>query len=117
LPGRRNVVLTRQPDWRAEGATAVASFEAALATGSESVWVIGGASVYACALPHADVLEVTELDATFSGDAYAPAIGPEWRETNRAPASGWHESRTGLRYRTVSYTRDQPKALPPQRVG
>jgi dihydrofolate reductase len=117
LPGRRNVVLTRQPNWQAEGATAVSSIEAAFATGSEPVWVIGGASVYDCALPLADVLEVTELDATFPGDVYAPAIGPEWHETDRTPESGWHESRSGLRSRTISYARDQPQALPPQRVG
>jgi dihydrofolate reductase len=95
----------------------VSSLDAALATGSDPVWVIGGASVYGCALPLADRLEVTELEATVPGDAHAPAIGPEWRETDRAPASGWQQSRSGLRYRTISYARNQPKALPPQRVG
>jgi dihydrofolate reductase len=117
LPGRRNVVLSRQPGWHADGATAASSLEAALAAGSEPVWVIGGASVYDCALPHADVLEVTELDECFPGDAYAPTIGPEWRATRREPESGWQQSRSGLRYRTVSYARNQPKPLPPQRVG
>jgi dihydrofolate reductase len=108
LPGRHNVVLSRQPGWEAAGATAASSLEDALAGTAEPVWVIGGASVYESALTHADVLEVTEVDGSFPGDAYAPAIGPEWRETSREPGSGWHRSRGGLRYRTVSYARHQP---------
>jgi dihydrofolate reductase len=117
LPGRRNVVLSRQPGWRAAGATPVSSLEDALAAGSEPLWVIGGASVYSSALPHADVIEVTEIDADFAGDAYAPTIGPEWRETSRTPDAGWQESRGGLRYRTVSYARNQPKPVTTHRVG
>ena len=117
LPGRHNVVLSRQPGWRAEGATSAGSFEDALAEVSQPIWVIGGASVYRSALPHADLIEVTEVDGTFTGDAYAPAIGPDWRVTSREPNSGWLQSRTGLRYRTVSYARDQPKPLPSHRVG
>jgi Dihydrofolate reductase len=109
LPGRRNVVLSRQPGWRAAGATAAASLEDALAGASEPVWVIGGASVYRSALPHADVIELTMVDGSFCGDAYAPAIGLEWRVTGREPGSGWLQSRGGLRYRTVSYARNQPK--------
>jgi dihydrofolate reductase len=113
LPGRRNVVLSRQPGWRAAGATAATSLEEALADTSEPVWVIGGASVYESALPHADLLEVTEVDGSFSGDAYAPAIGPEWHVTGREPGSGWQRSRSGLRYRTVSYARHQPNPKVP----
>lgn len=117
LPGRRNVVLSRQPGWRAVGATAAGSLEEALAGGSDPVWVIGGASVYRSALPLADLIEVTEVDASFPGDAYAPSIGSEWHETGHEPDAGWAQSRTGLRYRTVSYTRHQPKPATNERVG
>ena len=117
LPGRHNVVLSRQPGWRAAGATAAGSIEAVVAGASEPVWVIGGASVYRSALPLADVIEVTEVDGSFPGDVYAPRIGPEWQETGRDPVTGWQQSRTGLRYRTVSYARNQPKPVITQRVG
>jgi dihydrofolate reductase len=117
LPGRRNVVLSRQAGWHAPGATAASSLDDALAGAAEPVWVIGGASIYQSALPHAEVIEVTEIDASFPGDAYAPAIGPGWRVTGREPATGWQQSRTGLRYRTVSYARDQPKPPASERVG
>ena len=117
LPGRRNVVLSRQPGWRAAGATAAGSLEEALEGGSDPIWVIGGASVYRSALPLADQIEVTEVDASFAGDAYAPAIGPEWRETAHEPDGGWQQSRSGLRYRTVSYARHQPRPATTHRVG
>jgi dihydrofolate reductase len=117
LPGRRNIVLSRQSGWRAAGATTASSLEGALASTSGSVWVIGGASVYRSALPRADLLEVTEVEGSFAGDAYAPAIGPEWRETSREPGTGWQQSRSGLRYRTVSYARNQPKPPASHRVG
>jgi dihydrofolate reductase len=117
LPGRRNVVLSRQPGWRTPGATTAASLTDALAGAVEPVWVIGGASVYPAALSLADRIEVTEVDATFSGDAYAPAIGPEWRVTSREPATGWQPSRSGLRYRNVSYARNQPLPATTHRVG
>jgi dihydrofolate reductase len=108
LPGRRNVVLSRQPGWQAPGATAATSLGDALAVTSGPVWVIGGASVYRAALPLAEQVEVTEVDASFPGDVYAPALGPEWRVTERVPDTGWQESRSGLRYRTVSYARNDP---------
>jgi dihydrofolate reductase len=106
LPGRHNVVLSRRPGWQAAGAVAAASLDDALAAATTPVWVIGGASVYRSALPFADRLEVTEIDASFPGDVYAPEIGPEWRVTSREPGTGWQQSRSGLRYRTVSYARD-----------
>src|SRR5262249_28875646 len=60
LPGRRNVVLTRQADYMAEGAEVMTSLEGALADGD--VWVIGGAEIYPLALPYAARCEVTEVD-------------------------------------------------------
>jgi dihydrofolate reductase len=114
LPGRRNVVLSRQPGWRAAGGTVASSLEDALSTASGPVWVIGGASVYQGALSQADVLEVTEVDGDFSGDVYAPTVGPEWRVSNPEPATAWQRSRSGLRYRTLSYARALSYARHPQ---
>ncbi len=75
LPGRRNLVLTRQQGWQADGAEAVASIDAALAllAGEPRAFVIGGAAVYAAALPFADTLVLTEVDADLEGDVRFPA--------------------------------------------
>ena len=75
LPGRRNIVVTRNPDWQAPGAEVAASPAAALALAGavERVFVIGGADLYAAALPLADELLLTELDADFDGDTRFPA--------------------------------------------
>jgi dihydrofolate reductase len=98
LPGRRNVVLSRDPAFTAPGATVVASLDEALAV-ADDVWVIGGAAVYAAALPRADRLLVTDIDAEYDGDVRAPVVGPEWHEVARDPAHGWHTASTGIRYR------------------
>ncbi len=100
LPGRRNVVLTRSITWAVDGATVVHSLDEAL-TGD--VWVIGGADVYAAALPRADVLEVTELDAAFAGDVHAPELDDSWALV--AGAHEWRESTSGLRFRWLRYER------------
>ncbi len=86
LPGRTNIVITRQDSWQAEGALRAASLAQALqmAAGAPEIWVIGGAQIYAQAEPLAGRAEVTELDADFDGDAYAPTLGPAWRETARS---------------------------------
>jgi len=105
LPGRRNVVLTRDPNWTAEGADAVHSLDDALALDS-SPWIIGGAHLFAATIDHADRLEVTEIDADFGGDAYAPAIDASvWAPTPLSADAPWLISRTGLRYRYLSYLR------------
>lgn len=85
LPGRRNIVVTRQTDWQAPGAQAATSLHEALqlCDGAAEAWIIGGAQIYAQALPLADEVVVTEIDADFDGDAFAPALGPEWREVAR----------------------------------
>ena len=99
LPGRRNVVVSRQADYIATGATVVDSLHAALALfpADEVVWLIGGAQLYAQALPLAAQLVVTEIDADFEGDAFAPLLGPEWKETQRSQ----HISAQGLAYSLV----------------
>lgn len=74
LPGRRNVVLSRQPDWAAPGAEVAHDLEQALAlvADADRVFVIGGAQVYALALPRADELVLTEIDRDFEGDTRFP---------------------------------------------
>ncbi|WP_127784322.1 dihydrofolate reductase [Rhodococcus sp. X156] len=105
LPGRNNVVLTHQPGWTAFGATVVHSLEEAVALGAGDTWVIGGASVYAAAMPLAEQLVVTELADPVDGDVHAPEIGSRWQVVDRDPQRGWHTSTTGLRYRIVTYAR------------
>jgi dihydrofolate reductase len=75
LPGRRNLVLTRQPGWQAHGAEAVHTLEQAIecCRGSERLCVIGGAQLWALALPRVDELVLTEIDHDFAGDAVFPA--------------------------------------------
>lgn len=103
LPGRTNIVVTRQGDWQADGAVRVASLHDALqqAPAEQTVWVIGGAQIYAEALPLADRLEVTEIAQDFDGDAYAPALGPEWAESARSE----HVGGNGLPFSFVTYVR------------
>ncbi len=105
LPGRRNVVLTRQPGWSAPGAEVAASLDAALPGTGEDVWVIGGAEVNAAALERADVLEVTEVDLVVDGDTRAPVIGAGWTVVSRVPAQGWVTGTGGLRHRFLRYAR------------
>ena len=76
LPGRRNIVVTRNPRWQAEGAQPAASLEQALSlvAGDAQVFVIGGAELYAAALGIADELLLTEIDRDFDGDVRFPAF-------------------------------------------
>ena len=75
LPGRRHIVLTRDPSWRAEGAEVVADREAALRLAGEgSLSVIGGAEIFALFLPLADAVELTEVHAEIDGQSYPAAI-------------------------------------------
>lgn len=85
LPGRTNIVVTRRPDWSQIGALRASSLREALqqCEDSEQVWVIGGAQIYAQAMPLADEVVVTEIDAEFNGDAFAPSLGPEWQPIKR----------------------------------
>ena len=84
LPGRRHIVLTRDLQWQAEGAEVAHSFAAALAiANSAHVAVIGGAAIYALALPKATRCELTEVRADYPGDTLMPPLGKGWRETFR----------------------------------
>ena len=108
LPGRTNIVVTRQADWHAAGAARAASLDDAMAlcAGQPQAWVIGGAQLYAQALPLADLAEVTEIDADFDGDVHAPVLGAHWRELAREP----HRSAQGLPFAFVTYRKAEPAA-------
>ncbi|TFD88339.1 dihydrofolate reductase [Cryobacterium serini] len=111
LPGRQNIVITRQQGWAAEGASAAHNFHDALALAEGPVWVIGGAEIYRLALPYADVLEVTEIDASIDGDTLAPTLDATWTQVSTDPPNGWFTSSTALPYRFTRYERS-PTAAP-----
>jgi dihydrofolate reductase len=94
LPGRRNVVLTRDPVWTADGADVVHAVEA-VDPADGDVWIIGGAAVYDAFLPVATHIVRTRIDLEVSGNTRAPRLGPKWR---LASDSGWLTSANGLRY-------------------
>lgn len=86
LPGRLNVVVTRDPAWHAAGVTVAHSFEAALVAAGDApeVMVIGGAQLYAAALPRATRIQLTRIHADIPGDTLFPAPDPaQWREVAR----------------------------------
>ena len=87
LPNRTNLVVTRQPDWQAEGCETTYSVPSALARAAEldeDVFVIGGADIYRQALPAADVIYLTEVHHVFEGDVVFPELNhAEWREETR----------------------------------
>jgi dihydrofolate reductase len=88
LPGRRNIVVSRNAQWRADGAEAAPSLEAALALVEDApkVFVIGGAALYREALPRADELWLTEIERDFDGDIHFPPWDRRlFRETSREP--------------------------------
>ena len=106
LPGRRNIVVTRDLHWQVAGAERAGSLEAALALTSDEarLFVIGGAQIYAQALPIADELVLTEVDA----DAEADTFFPPWdRDAFDRHAGEPHRSEQGFDYRFVTYRRKQ----------
>ncbi len=106
LPGRRNVVLSRQTGFTAEGAEVFGSLDEAIATveTEPETWVIGGEQIYRLALPQATRCEVTEVDTDLpraDDDALAPVLDETWSGVT----GEWLVSRSGLRYRLHSYQR------------
>lgn len=104
LPGRRNVVITRNPDWEHEGVEAVTSVDAALKLiGDVPACVIGGAQIYVEVLPLTERLMVTEIGKTFDCDAFFPAIDTQqWVEVAR---ESHHSDSAGFDYAFVIYQR------------
>nr|AIA17705.1 Dihydrofolate reductase [uncultured bacterium] len=101
LPGRINVVVTRQKDWQADGAVVAHSLDEAIAGTSGAVMVIGGAEIYERALPLASRIELTEIHQDFDGDARFVLDRTGWHETLRQE----HVTPDGLRYSYVTLTR------------
>jgi dihydrofolate reductase len=105
LPGRRNVVVTRDEGYLAGGAEVVTSLRDAPV---DDAWVIGGAQIFALALPLATRCEVTEVEVDLRGqderqdeDVLAPVLDESWA----CVAGDWLTSSSGLRYRFHSYRR------------
>ena len=102
LPGRENIVVTRRAGYEAPGASVAASLAAAIAlcAGESAAFVIGGAEIYAAALPLADGLVLTEIDHDYAGDTRFPDWDRKaWRATQKEP----HTSSEGVRFDFVLY--------------
>lgn len=102
LPGRRSIIVTRNPAYQVDGCTTVTSLEAAFAAcdGEDEAFIIGGAELYGQALPHAHCLYLTEIKQDFIGDAYFPLFDRvSWQEVKREP----HISESGLQFDFVEY--------------
>jgi dihydrofolate reductase len=90
LPGRTTIVLTRDPDWTADGVTVAHSLDEALALAETDVYVAGGAAVYEAALPYADTQLLSEIPLEPEGDTRYPAFDEAvWRVTDREPHDGF----------------------------
>ncbi|MCH8612864.1 dihydrofolate reductase [Arsenicicoccus dermatophilus] len=105
LPGRRTIVVTRDDGWHRDDAETAGSIEQALAlAGPGEVTCGGGGEIYALALPHADRLELTEVDDSPQADAFFPEVDPaDWRETAREerPAGPDHPAFAFVTYERV----------------
>ena len=110
LPGRQNIVITRNAAYEAAGATVVESLDAALAAAGEvdQIFVIGGAEIFNAALPRASRLVATEIDADIEGDTwFSPLPEGEWQEVERLA----QPEDNGTSYSFVTYTRKDTGAV------
>ena len=107
LPGRRNIVITRDAAWQAQGAERVGSIADAIAqvAGEPQAWITGGAEIFRLALPRAHVAVVTEIEMDCEGDVYAPQLGDNWHEVARER----HVSAGGVPYSFITYHNTQPE--------
>jgi dihydrofolate reductase len=101
LPGRLNIVITRQADWQADGALRAGSVQEAmrLCADAPDAWIMGGAEIYRQAEPLAHTAVVTEIERDVEGDAFAPELGPCWHEVQRES----HVSAQGVPFSFVIY--------------
>lgn len=113
LPGRRSIVVTRDPAWQADGAERAGSLEEALALAAvpvpgiagDEVFVVGGGELYRLALPRATRAVVTEVALDITGaDTFFEDLGPPWRVS----AESAHVGAGGTPYRIVDWRRDPP---------
>ena len=81
IPGRQNIVITRQPDFAADGCDVVASVEEAIDVAGDApeIMIIGGSEIYALFMPHAGRLYLTRVHTIVDGDAFFPELGDSWR--------------------------------------
>lgn len=116
LPGRTNIVVTRNAEWastpEAEGALVVSSLDEALlesqfAPGGQKVWIIGGAQIFEQSMNLANLAVVTIIDADFDGDTFAPELGDDWTFDTMAPAGGWLTAKNGTNYRFTTWRRNE----------
>lgn len=115
LPGRRNIVVTRQPDYHAEGAVVASSLEQALCLSGPSTtpFIIGGAEIYAQAFKFATRMELTLIqdDGPRDADTFFPQYREEeWEETNRTPL--YKDENTGKHFLFASYSKKKPIFVP-----
>lgn len=118
LPGRQNIVITRDQhaaeQIRTQGGHPVASLDEGIELASdaapEKIWIIGGGRVYAETVDRglADLAVITVIQSEASGDTSAPALTPEWELTDREPAAGRHQGANGLRFHIETHRR-QPE--------
>jgi dihydrofolate reductase len=104
LPKRRNIVITRNPEWQHNGVEVVASVdEAIMLAGSDEAFIIGGAQIFIEALPYVHRLIVTEIGKTFACDTFFPEIArTQWRETQREQH---YSEQNDFKYAFVTYER------------
>jgi dihydrofolate reductase len=106
LPGRTNIVITRDPNWKAEGAVVAHSLEDAIARAKqeqpEEINIVGGAAIYVDSLPFATHIHLTEVHISPKGDVIIPPFDPkQWKEAAREE----HATPDGLRYSYVTLER------------
>ena len=112
LPGRANIVITRDPDFDAEGIEPVETIEIALKagrtvaaiTGTEEVVVIGGSQIYEALLPETTRIYLTEVDLEVGGDAYFPELDASWKEVERSEVKT--DEKSGVKFCFVTLEKD-----------
>ncbi|WP_287930372.1 dihydrofolate reductase [Arthrobacter sp.] len=123
LPGRTNIVVTRQKNWGstpdASGAVVLDSLEQALveaqlSPGGEEVWVLGGGQIFAQAIDDCNVAVVTVINTDAPGDTLAPSLGPEWTFRGATPREGWRTAKNGAEYRFTLWARGESEFEVPE---
>lgn len=103
LPGRTNIVVTRDPNYKAEGIVVAHSFEEALEIAKKEekeIMVIGGEQIFRLALPIADVLYVTKIQHTFQGDTFFPEFSDEWKKVSESEE---FKTKDGIKFSYLIY--------------
>ncbi|MGE7923994.1 dihydrofolate reductase [Viridibacillus arvi] len=105
LPGRTNIVITRDEEYAREGIVIVHSLEEALAQAkkeSEEIMIIGGEQIFRMTLPMADRLYVTKIEKQYEGDTFFPSYGDEWQVVSQSEVN---ETEDGLKFTYLVYER------------